>query len=170
MNNNLIEAFYRDIIQKQCDHKFNHSQHMANYHKLYHIDHTKAMLSEMHHLSMDETRKLSKLRMGYENIGDDYDYNSTCYCKCNNTTIKTAAHVILECPMDLRVQNRQTLKSQLIEIDQDFNNNDVFNNIDLLLFPHLKYPISQLNKIDNVLQRINILKIILDYCRYQFPD
>ena len=108
--------------------------------------------------------------MGYQNIDENYDFTTTTYCECDNNTIKTAAHVILECPTELRLQNRELLKSKLIEIDKDFAKDDVFNDIDLLLFPHLKYPKSQLNNINNILLRINILKIILDYCRYQFPD
>ena len=108
------------------------------------MDKTYAMINEMRHLTMDEGRKIGKLRMGYGHIGKDFDFNEICYCECGDQIVKTANHVVLECPLARRIKNRQLLRSQLMEIDNEYKNDEIFNNIDLLLFPHLKYPISQL--------------------------
>ena len=165
-NNSIIELFYKHHFIVDCENAMNHHNHQTNYHTLYEMNPTRAMLNEMRHLNYDESQKINKLRMGYVRKPGE----SPVLCACDSTTIESMDHIILDCKDDLRVQNRTLLIQQLIDIDSDFEDAQYNNNIDYLLFPHLKYEYSQINNIDNILNRVQILRSTLYYCRFQFPD
>ena len=84
--------------------------------------------------------------------------------------IKTVCHILMECNQQLRQQQRQLMLDQLVQYDSDYSNNPYKDNVQYLLFPHLKYKKCDCNKMDNILIRTQIIRSVLFYCRYQFPD
>ena len=60
--------------------------------------------------------------------------------------------------------------SGVSESNSSINIDNYFNNINKLLFQHLQYNPKELKNNDNIIHRITILKMIIEYCRCRFLD
>ena len=60
--------------------------------------------------------------------------------------------------------------NQLRQYNLDFGNPEYFGNIYNLLFPHINYTKKEQKLFENVMNRVTLLKIVIFYCRYRFPD
>ena len=61
-NKSIIDVYYRDRMMQQCNVKIKAANHISNYHKLYELNHSAAMINEARHLTLNQFRKINKLR------------------------------------------------------------------------------------------------------------
>ena len=92
------------------------------------------------------------------------------YCGCAGNPQCTVKHFLVECPLPVYVTMREEMKLNLSEIDSQFSNEEYFNDIKHLIFPHLQFKYKELKNHDNLIKCVHILMIIANYCRYRFPD
>ena len=62
------------------------------------------------------------------------------------------------------------MRTNLIKLDPKFNNDEYFNNVHNILYPHLKFTSKELKTFENLTLRTEHLKWVIEYCRYRFPD
>ena len=121
--------------------------------------------------------------MGYMHTKYDNKWrHPSCDCDSTGNTPLTVMHFLLECKKDELVKRREELKNSLIEIDDKYNdrlqylmnpnatNDQKIDLLKTLLFPHLHYTTTQLKLFHNKLIKLYHLKMLLNYCRYRFPD
>ena len=55
-------------------------------------------------------------------------------------------------------------------MDQQFQHDEYFNDVNHLLYPHLQYKSKELKTFENLILRTEHLRWVIQYCRYRFPD
>lgn len=129
-----------------------------------------AMLRELRLLTYHEAAILNQIRMGYLTLKSDKPWLNDYICNCDEQSKLTIKHFLLECKLAETVQLRNELRERLINLDQQFHNDEYFNNEHNLLYPHLKYKSKELKTFENLTLRTEHLKWVIEYCRYRFPD
>ena len=148
--------------------------------KLYQINHTKELKNESRLLSYYDNKLLTQIRMGYMQTPFD-DWGTQPLCDCNDSPL-TVQHFLVECDKDDLKERRNELKDSLIEIEEKYNdklqylmdpnatNEQKQDIMKYLLFPHLLYTTNELKHYNIKLTKMQILKLLIYYCRYRFPD
>ena len=122
---------------------------------------------------------LSTIRMGYtQKSGEDRFIEPICDCGNPLTT----QHFLIECKNDELINRRRDLKNELEKMEPKYNEKlhnlmnpnathaQKLDMMNILLYPHLLYKYNELNEFTIKLIKMNNLKMLLQYCRYRFPD
>ena len=130
------------------------------------------MLNELRLLNYNDAAILNQIRMGYMTLHSDVPWFDTSYyeCNCELHPRLTIQHYFLECTLPKLVEARTNLQHYLSQLNSKFEDNDYFNNMNHLLYPHLEYTSKELKTIENIFRRHEHLKGIIQFCRYRFPD
>ena len=180
-NNQLIKTYYR-LLDRNYYSNHNHSRSSDG--QLYNIPYTKELLNESRFLDYYDSKILAQLRMGYmQNTPNNFiRQQPICDCDTNVNPTLTVKHFLIECQKDGLIKKRNDLKNNLIEIDGKYNDrlqyllnpnatDDQKNTLlKTLLYPHLHYTTTNLKFYNNKLIKMYILKMLINYCRYRFPD
>ena len=166
-NNNYINAYYNRMYQIMGN---NHQNTISDHNLLLQLPNTNHMMNEMRYLSYQDSRIINQIRCGYTTLPTDPPWINHYNCGCPGTPQFTVQHRLLECQLPAYTEARKDIRSQLIELNSEFSKDDYFNNLNNLLFPHLHYKSKELKQFENIINRVNILMIMAQYCRYRFPD
>ena len=166
-NNNYVNAWHNRQYQMQC---MKHESTFSDNNNILHIPDGDAMLNEMRLLTMNESKILNQIRMGYMTLPTDDPWFNNYICNCEDSPRLTVNHFLFECKLPKVIEARTDLQQKLSELNPKFQEMEYFNNFNNLLFPHLEYNSKELRAIDNRFLRHEHLKWIIEYCRYRFPD
>ena len=120
----------------------NKKSHLINDSIICTLKNTHSFLEEMRLLKYNDSKIITQLRTGH--LYSNY-YNYKCHWRqteCNNgmcnycnQTYDTISHILYECESTQPARN--ILRSNLIALNNDFNNDNFFHNRNNLLYPHL---------------------------------
>ena len=77
-------------------------------------------------------------------------------CTCAGQPRLTIQHFLLDCKLPKATELRHEMRKHLIELQPKFTDDEYFNNMNHLLYPHLEYSSKELKKFENLVTEIDV--------------
>ena len=162
-NMNYVDVYYR---QRQRDPNLHKHSKLAEHDLLLQIKPSNQPLNEMRLINLSVAKLINQLRMGY-NFDAAWQLAHSLACTCDPNIHPTIEHFIYHCPQ--YNAQREIFKTSLIDIEPLYQDDNVFSNLQSLLFPHTLYTFVELKEKENLVKRCGILQAIYLFCKHRWP-